>query len=271
MIYLFRLIIIFFSSILAGFSLNMLLLPHKILSAGFSGISMITSLLTNINTGIVLLVLNIPVLIIGYLKLGKRFMFYTIFSVVVTSVSMQYIPVSPLVSDPILSSIFGGVLMGIAGGLIFRNWGSTGGFDVIGMLLTRKRDFPLGELLFTMNVVVVLISGFLFNFDLALYTMLSIYASAKVIDSIHTSHIKLTLMIITNKEEEMKKKLMEHLIRGITVLDAEGAYTKEKRKMLITVINRYDLSLIQPFILEVDPNAFVNITETVKVLGMFRR
>lgn len=266
-----RIISIILSSVLVGFSLNMFLLPHKILSAGFSGIAMIIGILTPLNTGLVLLILNIPVLIVGYIKLGKRFMVYTIISVLLTAVSMQYIPVKAITTDPILASIFGGVINGIGVGLIFRNWGSTGGLDVIGILLTRRRDFPLGELLFAMNAIIVLISGFIFDFTLALYTMLSIFTAGKVIDAIHTRHIKLTLMIITTQPKEMKETLMRNLIRGITIIDGEGAYTGEKRKILITVITRYDLSVIQPHIMDVDPNAFVNITETVKVLGMFRR
>ncbi len=129
----------------------------------------------------------------------------------------------------------------------------------------------MGAIIFGMNAVVVLISGFVFNFDLALYTMLSIYVSGRVIDAIHTRHIKLTLMIITSRGEEMKEMLMEHLVRGITMVDGQGGYTSEKRNILFTVITRYDLIEIKPYIIQVDPHAFVNITETIEVLGSFRR
>ena len=266
-----RILTIFVSSIFIAVSYNLFLLPHKVLSGGVSGIAMIIGLITPLNTGTVIFILNLPLLVIGFLKLGKRFIAYSIFSVVVLSVAMQYIPQREISSDPILSSVFGGVIGGVAVGLIFRMGGSTGGFDIIGMLLSKKRDLPLGAIIFGLNAVVVLVSGFLFNFDLALYTMLSIYVSGKVVDAIHTRHVKLTLMIITSKGEEMKGTLMSHLGRGITLVDGEGAYTKEKRKILYTVITRYDLIEIKPYILQVDAKAFVNITETVEVLGSFRR
>jgi len=267
----YRVIIIFFASLLLGVSYNMFLIPHSILSGGVNGLSMIIGLLTNINVGTIIFIINIPILIAGYFKLGRRFMLHTIFSVFVISISMQYIPVHSLVQKDILAAVFGGVLNGIAMGIIFRNSGSTGGFDIIGMLLTRKRDFPLGEVIFAMNAIVVLISGFLFDFDLALYTLAAIYASSKVIDSIHTRHYKLTLMIVTSHGEEMKQKLMEVTSRGITMVDGEGAYTGEKRKVLFTVITRFELSGIKPHILDVDPQAFVNITETLEVVGSFKR
>jgi uncharacterized membrane-anchored protein YitT (DUF2179 family) len=266
-----RLLIIFVSSILIAFSYNEFLLPHKILSSGVAGISMIVGLLTPINTGIMNFALNIPILILGYLKLGRKFILYTIFSVIVTSVALLYIPIRAVASDPILSSVFGGVLVGIAGGLVFRTSASTGGFDIIGLLLTRKKDFSLGALMFGLNSVVVFVSGFLFTWDAALYTMLSIFVTGKVVDTLYTSHVKLTLMIITARGEELKNTLISNLIRGVTMLDGEGAYTSEKRKVLFMVISRYELAEVKRLIKQTDPKAFVNITQTVEVMGYFRK
>ncbi|SFJ47101.1 YitT family protein [Thermoflavimicrobium dichotomicum] len=265
----FRIVIIFLASILLAVAYNLFLLPHKVLSTGVSGIAMMTSLLTPVNTGIVNLVLNLPLFILGYLKLGKKFMGYTIFSVLVNSLALVLIPIQPISTDPILSSTFGGVLAGIASGLIFRFSASTGGFDIIGLLLTRKKEFPLGSLLFFMNAVVVFVSGFLFSWDTALYTLLSIFITGKVIDAIHTSHLKLTLMIITSRGEEIKEVLLSRFVRGITMLDGKGAYTNEKRKVLFMIITRHELAEIKKLIKETDPKAFVNIMETVEVMGFF--
>ncbi|SEN55915.1 Uncharacterized membrane-anchored protein YitT, contains DUF161 and DUF2179 domains [Lihuaxuella thermophila] len=266
-----RILSIFLASILVAFAYNAFLLPHKVLSSGISGIAMMIGLLTPVNTGIVNLALNLPLLIIGFYKLGKRFMFYTIFSVAVTSVALLYIPIRPLVTDPILSSVFGGVLVGVGTGFIFRAEGSGGGFDIIAFLLTRKKEFPLGTLMFGLNAAVLLFAGFLFTWDAALYTLLSIYVTGKIIDAIHTIHVKLTLMIITSKGEEVKNRLLSNLVRGITVVDGEGAFTKEKRKVLFMIISRYELVTVKRLIKETDPHAFVNIMETVEVMGYFRR
>ncbi|RFU62140.1 YitT family protein [Peribacillus glennii] len=266
-----RLLTIIIGSVIVGAAYNLFLIPHQILSSGLSGIAIMLGIITPFNTGVLNFVLNLPLLIVGVYKLGKRFISYTILSVLVLSASLYVIPVHAISSEPILSSLFGGVITGIGIGFIFRASGSSGGFDIIAMLLTKKKDFPLGALISAMNAVVVILSGFVFNWDAALNTLVAIYATGKVIDTIHTNHIKLTLMIVTKNGEEMKSKLLANLYRGITVMDGEGAYSGESRKILMTVITRYQLTDVKTMINEVDPNAFVNITETTEVMGSFHK
>jgi uncharacterized membrane-anchored protein YitT (DUF2179 family) len=267
----YRLLIILAASIVLGFAFNMFLLPHEVITGGVTGIAMVLGLLTPFNTGMWIILLNIPILILGWLKLGKVFIANSIFSVFVTAISMQYIPVLKIAEDALLSSVFGGVIAGIAIGLIIRFYGSTGGFDVVGLLLTRKRDLPLGALIFALNSVVVFISGYVFDWELAMYTMASIYITGIVIDRIHTRHIKLTLMVVTSRGEELKSELLAKLIRGITVIEGHGAYSKESREILYTVISRYELAIVRPLIREIDPKAFVSVSETMEVMGNFRR
>lgn len=267
----YKVLAIVFGSIVVGVAYNMFLIPHKILSSGLSGIAIMLGIVTPLNTGILNFLLNLPLLILGVLKLGKQFISYTILSVIVLSISLYLIPIQAISTEPILSSLFGGVLTGVGIGIIFRASGSSGGFDIIAMLLQKKNDFPLGTLLSAMNAVVVVISGFVFGWDAALNTLVAIYATGKVIDTIHTNHIKLTLMIVTNKGDELKTKLLANLYRGITMMDGQGAYTGQERKILMTVITRYQLTEVKGLINEVDPDAFVNITETTEVVGMFHR
>ena len=267
----FRILIITFGSIIIGAAFNLFLIPHHILSAGVSGIAILLGIITPLNTGLLNFLLNLPLLILGIYKLGKDFIGYTILSVVVLSISLYLIPVQPIASDPILSTLFGGVISGIGIGLVFRESGSTGGFDIVAMILAQKRDIPLGTLFSAMNAIVVIISGFVFSWDAALNTMVGIYATGKVIDTIHTKHIKLTLMIVTSKGDEIKEKLLSSLYRGITVINAEGAFTGEERKILMTVITRYQLVDVKRLIEEIDSNAFVNITQTTEVIGFFHR
>lgn len=267
----YKVLAIVFGSIVVGVAYNMFLIPHKILSSGLSGIAIMLGIVTPLNTGILNFLLNLPLLILGVIKLGKQFISYTILSVVVLSISLYLIPIQAISTEPILSSLFGGVLTGVGIGIIFRASGSSGGFDIIAMLLQKKNDFPLGTLLSAMNAVVVVISGFVFGWDAALNTLVAIYATGKVIDTIHTNHIKLTLMIVTNKGDELKTKLLANLYRGITMMDGQGAYTGQERKILMTVITRYQLTEVKGLINEVDPDAFVNITETTEVVGMFHR
>ena len=258
-------------SIIIAIAFNLFLIPHKILSSGIGGIAIILGIVTPVNTGIINFVLNLPILILGYIGLGKKVIFNTVVSVIVLSVALYYVPVKVVATDPLLSSIFGGVIAGAGIGLVFNCNGSTGGFDIIGMLLSRKRDIKLGGFLIALNAVVIVIAGFFFTWDVALTSLLSIYVTGKVIDAVHTKHRKVTLMIVTNQAEEMKKKLLSTVVRGITLLDGEGAYSNEKKRVLMTVVSREELASMKLTISEIDPHAFVNITETVEVLGLFRK
>ena len=266
-----RILTIIIGSLLVSVAYNLFLIPHEILSSGLSGIAIMLGLITPFNTGILNFLLNLPLLILGVFKLGKRFILYTILSVVVISVGLYIIPIKQISTEPILSSLFGGVITGLGIGLIFRVSGSSGGFDILAMLLNKKKDFPLGTILSAMNGIVVLISGFIFSWDAALNTMVAIYATGKVVDTIHTKHIKLTVMIVTDKGKEMKEKLLSSVYRGITLIDGEGAYSGENRKILKTVITRYQLTDVKSLIRDIDPSAFVNITETTEVMGSFHR
>ncbi|MFP5107788.1 YitT family protein [Neobacillus sp. C211] len=258
-------------SLIVVVAFNLFLIPHEVLSSGLSGISMILGMISPVNTGVANFLLNFPLLIIGYKMLGKRFIVNSIFSVIMISIGLYLIPVHAIADDRILSSIFGGALTGLGVGIVFRCSGSTGGFDIIGMIVARKRDFPIGVLLSGMNAVVILISGFLFDWDSALYTLVSIFVTGKVVDAIYTDHAKLTLMIITDKGEEMRGHLLTNLYRGLTIMDGVGGYSNHQRNVMITVISRYELNEVKNLISEVDPSAFVNITETIEVMGLFHR
>lgn len=258
-------------SLIVVVAFNLFLIPHGALSSGMSGISMILGMITPLNTGLANFLLNFPLLFFGYKMLGKKFILNSIFSVLIISLGLYFVPVQAIAKNTILSSIFGGALTGLGSGIVFRCSGSTGGFDIIGMIISRKKDFPVGVLLSGMNAVVIVISGFLFDWDTALNTMVSIFVTGKVVDTIYTDHAKLTLMIITDKGNEMKEHLLSNLYRGLTIMDGVGGYSNDKRNILFTVISRHELNEVKNLITDVDSVAFVNITETIEVMGLFHR
>ncbi len=266
-----QLLAIAVGSIIIAAAFNLFLIPHEVLSSGLSGISMIFGILTPIDTGLANFLLNFPLLVLGYKKLGRKFITNTMVSVVIISLGLSVIPVYEFAHNTILSSIFGGALAGLGIGLILRESASSGGLDIIAMLVSRKKDFPIGTLLSAMNGVIIAFSGFLFNWDTALNTLVSIFVTGKVIDGVYTHHVKLTLMIITTKGDEMREQLVENVYRGLTVLDAMGGYSSQQRNILMTVITRYELAEVKSLIKQVDPQAFVNITKTVEVVGLFHR
>jgi uncharacterized membrane-anchored protein YitT (DUF2179 family) len=264
-------LVIVLGALLVAAGFNVFLIPHQLLSGGISGVAMIIGYFTDWNISFLYLLFNLPIMIWGLIVMGKRFVVYSVISVLSTVLFMQWLPTSLVVKEPILASVFGGVLVGIGSGITLRIGGSSGGFDIIGSILTRTRDFPLGTVLSALNGVVILTLGyFKHNWDLALFSMLSIFIGGKVVDTIHIPHIKVTAFIVTKQKDAMVERLLK-IPRGVTVIKTEGAYTKNERDMLITVTTRYELAELKKIIRAIDSKAFVNIVETVGVWGEFRR
>ncbi|MET3847230.1 uncharacterized membrane-anchored protein YitT (DUF2179 family) [Paenibacillus sp. OAE614] len=250
---------------------NLFLVPLHLLSGGVSGLSMLVNYFTPISLSVLYFVFNIPMLVAGWFQLGKRFIVLSILSVVATTWLIAVVPETSLVSDTLLAAVFGGVLVGIGAGISFRAGGSSGGFDIIGSIVTRYRDFPIGNILVAMNGVVILAAGYLQdNWNLALASIVSIFVTGKVVDMIHVSHFKVTVYIITNETDALLHQLLERP-RGVTKIKTQGAFSNVEKDMLMTVTTRYELAELKRIIKQTDPKAFVNIVETVGVMGSFRR
>ncbi|OMC73658.1 hypothetical protein BK121_10205 [Paenibacillus odorifer] len=263
--------IIIFSAFLVAAGMRLFLIPHQLLSGGVAGVASVIGYVTNPKyISIIYFAINLPVLIWGFIAVGKKYILLSMLSVLATTWFMTIIPAVKVTKDPILASIFGGVI--IAGGVGFslRAGGSSGGFDILGSIITRKRDIPIGNVLFVMDGLVILSLGFFKSWDSALYAMLCIFVKSRVVDMIHIRHVKLTCFIVTKERDKMLNRLRE-LPHGITVVNAEGGYSHEGNTMLMTVTTRYELSELRKTILETDPSSFVNVLETVEILGRFRR
>lgn len=271
-----RFAVVIVGSLLVAVSLNFFLINANVFSSGFTGAAQLVASISNdffnlkVSTGLLYFIFNIPVLILGWMKIGRSFTIYSIISVVFTSVFLQLLPVLSISDDILLNAVFGGVIGGVGVGFVLKIGASTGGMDIVAMVLSRMHDKPIGVFIFALNGIIVATAGTLYNLENALYTIVSLYVTTVVIDSIHTRHQKLTVMIITDKAEAIQSAIIDKMIRGITVLPAKGAYSGEDRKMLYLVITRYELYELEKIIYSVDEKAFTNIVETVEVLGHFR-
>lgn len=169
----------------------------------------------------------------------------------------------------LLSTVFGGGIGGIGVGLILKYSGTSGGLDIIAIIISRTSSFSIGLLLTSMNGIIVLISGFIFNWEIALYTLLSIYITGKMIDTIFTDHVKLTMQIVTTKGHAIRDELLTSIYRGITMSEGYGGYTQEKKDILMMVLTRYETLHVKSIVRKHDENAFINMYETVEVDGKF--
>ncbi|WP_071395244.1 YitT family protein [Bacillus tuaregi] len=267
----FRIICLGACACLFAFAFNVFLLPHHLLSGGVAGIAALIHHFVDVNSGIILFTMNIPLFILGLIYLGKKFVLHTIYTVTVLSLALKFIPIYAISEDIFLSSVIGGALYGLAVGIIIRLGSSTGGTDIISLTVSKRTNMQVGFLNICMNLFVVFSSGFVFGWDITLYTIIAIYVAGRAVDMVYTNQNKLTLTIVTDKAEQLTEELLKLHPRGITISEAEGAYTHRPRKILTTVITKFELNETKHKIKEIDANAFVNITQTLEVLGRFRR
>lgn len=266
----YEVILILFSAGMVAAGLRLFLIPHQLLSGGIAGVASIIGYLTGWKISFIYFALNIPLLVWGWRVVGKRYIVLSLISVISTTWFMELIPEVQVTTDSILAGVFGGILTAVGIGVSLRAGGSTGGFDIIGSIVTRKRDVPMGTVLFVLNGIVILMLGFFRSWSLALYSMLSTYIKGRVVDMIHIRHIKVTCFIITRNKDRMLEALLK-FPHGATVMNTEGGYTHQDNTMIMTVTTRYEFAELRRVIREIDPNVFVNVVETVDVIGKFRR
>lgn len=272
-----RIAIVIIGALLNAISLNFFLISANVYASGFAGAAQLISSVFNdflglqIGTGIFLLLLNIPVFILGWFKVGKGFTIYSIISVIFTTLFLEFMPVIQLSSDIILNAVFGGLIAGAGVGMSLKIGASTGGMDIVAMVLSKLNDKPVGTYFMLLNSVIIALAGILYKPENALYTLVALYVTTRVIDAIHTRHVKVTVMIITQKAEKLQKAIHDKFVRGITILPAKGAFTKKDKNMLYLVITRYELYDLEKIISENDPEAFTNVVQTTGVYGSFRK
>lgn len=272
-----RIAVVIAGALLIAIALNFFLINANVYASGFTGASQLLSSIfkdffdISLSTGILLLLFNIPVSILGWFKVGKGFTVYSLISVLFTTLFLELIPVISVTDDIILNAVAGGVITGAGVGITMKIGASTGGLDIIAMILSRAKDRPVGIYFLLLNAVIIITAGVLYEPENALYTMLTLYLTTVVIDTLHTRHVKVTAMIITRKADELQTAIHDKMIRGITILPAKGAYSKEDKNMLYLVITRYELFDLEKIISEVDPAAFTNVVQTIGVFGFFRK
>lgn len=264
------------NGILQAVALNMFWRPGHIYASGITGIGqIIVTLAENVSgkelpMSVVLYMLNVPLFILAWYKISRKFTIFTMISVFMTSLFIQIIPVTELSKDPIICAIFGGAVCGLGVGLALRSGLSSGGLDIISVTIRKMTGKNVGSLNIIINACIILTSGFLFGWPYAFYSAFSIFVNGKVVDVVFTKQKKMEIMIITTKPDAVIEQVQRRIRRGITILNnAEGAFNHEKQTILITIITRDQIPLLQMAMRDSDPKAFVSISENVTIMGNF--
>lgn len=262
----------FTGAIIYSVSVNMFLSPNGISPGGFTGVAAVINHITNIPTGAMLFAFNIPVLILGYIKMGGMFILKTSFVTVLVSLSLDVsAKLLPIIqTDGILVSMFGGILMGIGLSLILLRGATTGGVDIIAKFINRKyRHLSVGKIILMADGVVILLNALVYkNAESALYSIVAMYMGTRLMDVLLYGADKGKMIyIITNSPNEICNEINHSVGRGVTKLSVTGAYTGETKIMLMCTVRIHEVAAIHDIVKQCDDHAFMVVSDAGEIIG----
>lgn len=260
-------------SLVQALALRLFLVPADIVSGGISGAAQLINNYTHWPIGLMVFVGNAPLFLVGWRYLGgPRFAIRTAFSVIVfsffTDLLTLYIPAQGIVKDLFLNTLYGGLLLGIGLGIVYRGQGTSGGSDILGRVLNKHLHIPITQAYLWTDTIVVLAAGFTFGWDRALYGLVMIYVSGLAAEAASEgTDVFRTAMIVTTAPEAVSESIMNVMERGVTLLPALGGYTGEERPLLYCVVTRAEVNQLKALVREADPKAFMVIGTAHEALG----
>ncbi len=256
-------------TVICAVGINGILIPHHFVSSGITGLSLVIHYLKpEYHLSMINLALNVPIFIAAIILVRKRFFLYSIFGVICFTLALHYVYIEIDVNDRILSAILAGIITGLGGGIIFKSKGSAGGVDILSIILMNRFSIRLGKTILGFNAFVLILTGFIFTPDDALYTLISLYVSAKIVDLVVTGLSRRRVVyIISDKWKEINYLIRQELHKGITVISAKRASSGKDANMLYTVATVKEAVRIKEIVKKHDKTGMVIIQDTVEVMG----
>ena len=260
---------------------NWFIVPAGLYSGGIMGLcQIIRTVLVDVAgvdfgnfdfAGMIYYVINIPLFVLAYTRLGRKFFIKTIFAVTAMSAALSAIPIIEIVDDPLAACLVGGLISGASVGVILRMGSSGGGMDIVGMIMSKwKKDFSVGKVNLFVNLLLYVSCLFLFDVQIVVYSVIYAAAYSLSMDKVHIQNINVEATIITKADtKELEAAIFADLYRGITKWNAMGAYTHEESHILYVLLSKYEVNQLKALVRKYDPNAFIVINEGVSVQGNF--
>ena len=264
---------IILGALIQAVSMRLFLIPGLMVSGGISGAAQIIQFYTNWPIGVMVFLGNIPLFILGWRYLGgKRFALRTAAAVTLFSIFTDslifLLPAEGFTDDIFLLALYGGILLGVGLGLVYRGRGTSGGSDILGRILSHKKGVSISQAYLITDGLVVLASGFAFGWERALYGLVVIYISGLAAELVSEgNNILRMVMIVTNHPDEVAGQICNVLERGVTILPGTGAWTDKSRPVLYCVLTRSEINVLKAIVSETDPKAFVVIGQVNEALG----
>lgn len=263
------------ASLIMSINIKSFVRAGNLIPGGFTGLSLLLQRVgleffqIMIPYSVINIILNAIPAFVGFKVIGKKFTSYSVLMIVLNSLLVDLIPVTPITYDPLLVSVFGGILNGLAIVIALYGKASSGGTDFIAIYLSNKLKQPSWNFVFGINVIILTSAGLLFGFEAAMYSIIFQFVSTQMIERFHQRDQQATLFMITSIPDSIEKKLMDYTHHGITRFEGKGCYLKENKTMLYTVVGADEVKDVVHFVKEEDPNIFINIVKSEGVKGNF--
>ena len=263
---------IILGSIIFALGFNLFLEPNSLNAGGISGLAMIlVHLLGFGSVGLITFVVNLPLFILGGMKIGKKFLIGSLAGMLATSIALDLLVVLPTPQvDPLLAALYGGLICGLGLGMVFSTGGSTGGSDIIVRVLKlRWANVPIGIINSVFDFTVAILTGLAFwDMSRTLYSGVAIFVTGRIIDAVvYRFDYSKVALIISDRHEDITRMINHDLDRGATYLHGEGSYSHQDKKVVLTVVKKQQIAELKRLVVEIDPNAFIVVQEAHQVLG----
>jgi uncharacterized membrane-anchored protein YitT (DUF2179 family) len=264
-----NLLLITVGSILCALAINGILVPNQFLSGGITGIAItIHYLLPDLSVEATYFVLNIPIFILGWFYIGRRFFLYSIAGMIIFTLALIFCNVAFPPLDKLSSTLAAGIISGIGSGIILRSVGSAGGLDILGVMLLKRFSIRLGSTILAFNSVILASAAVLFPLEKALYTLLFMYVTSHIVDLVVTGlSQRKFVFIVSERWRDISHMIMHRIKRGVTIVNGQGGFTGREEQILYTVVTLRQLSHLKQLAREIDPDAFIVVTDTMEVMG----
>lgn len=270
-----RIVVICAASVLMALNIKTFVRTGGLYPGGVSGLTLLIQRIVELFWGVELpytlinLLLNLGPVYIGFRFIGKKFTLYSCLSIMLTNILTDILPSQAIVYDTLLISVFGGILNGFAISLCLMMNATTGGTDFIGIFLSEKKGVDSFNIVLGFNAVLLVIAGLLFGWEKALYSIIFQYTSTQVLHMLFKQYRQHTLFVVTNHARRIYEVIAKNSNHGATIIEAEGSYEHQERKIVYSVVSRAECKDIIKDIKEVDPKAFVNVINTQQISGRF--
>jgi uncharacterized membrane-anchored protein YitT (DUF2179 family) len=262
-------VLISIGSLLCAIAINGILIPQHFVTGGITGLCLIIhNYVPSVNVGLIYILFNIPLFMLAWMSIGRRFFFYSIVGSLLLSSAIALVHIPVPLDDKMLNALLAGIISGAGVGITLRSSGSQGGIDILSVMLLRRFSISIGNTILTVNGIVLLLVTFFYSLEAVLYTLVVLFVSSKVLNLVVMGlSQRKAVFIISEKWQLISKEILKDIRRGVTIVKGEGGYTGNPEHILYSVITFREIGQLKRLIQKIDPNAFVVISDTLEVIN----